>query len=131
VSRLSASAIVLITDDGRMDRQLRDALQTTAPDFELRVVQTREQLEALHTPRVIVLDLMLSHEPAFDLLRWLRSHRRFERTPVFALGSPAVKHDIRQAYALGANSCFQRTTGTEELRQIARGLAGYASLVTA
>ena len=125
----TASVIVLIADDGRLDCPLRDALQTAAPDSVLGVVRSRQELQALGTPAVIVLDLMLAHEPPFEVLRWLRAQQRFETIPIFALGSDVLKQDISRAYAMGVNSCFLRTTGTEDLGQMARGLAGYASLV--
>ena len=121
--------IVLISDDSSTNHRLRVALERAAPEFSFGVVRSREELQALHTPSVILLDLMLSYERPFDLLRWLRSQQRFDQIPVFALGSDVLEHDIDEAYALGANSCLLNTTTPEVVDQIARGIAGYAGLV--
>jgi DNA-binding response OmpR family regulator len=121
--------ILLIGDDGPTSRHLRLALAKTAPQFCFGVVRSREELQAVRPPSVILLDLTLSHEPPFDLLRWLRTQQQFEHTPVFALGAAGKNDDIERAYALGANSCLLKTPAADGLDSIARGLAGYVGLV--
>jgi|SRR5580704_2470221 CheY-like chemotaxis protein len=125
----SSSVIILISDVSTTDRQLRVAVERAAPGFSFGVVRSREELQTLQTPSLIVLDLMLSHERPFDLLRWLRSQQRFDQTPVFALSSDVLRHDIDEAYALGVNSCLLNATTPEVLDQIALGIVGYAGLV--
>jgi DNA-binding NarL/FixJ family response regulator len=119
--------IVLVSDDSGADRQLRLALIRTAPVCRLERATNRAEIEALHTPSLVLLDLRLSQEPAFDILRWLRAQRRYKEVPIFALTPQTV--DVNDAYALGANSCFLQSSAQEGLEPIADGIAAYASLV--
>jgi DNA-binding response OmpR family regulator len=122
--------ILLVSDDKSTGRQLLPVLaRTAAPAFRVEVADSRAGIEALRIPSVILLDLMLSNEPAFDVLRWLRSDRRYKELPVFVLGSEDASHRVNEAYALGANSCLLKDSAGEELERIAEGLAAYANLI--
>jgi CheY-like chemotaxis protein len=83
----------------------------------------------MQTPRLILLDLMLSNESAFDILRWIRTEERYKDVPVFVLAPQVLNMDVKDAYALGANSCFIQKPAPEGLGPIARGIAAYASLI--
>jgi phosphoserine phosphatase RsbU/P len=124
--------ILLVSDDGATNRQLRLAVtRTAAAALRVEVADSRARIEALRTPRVILLDLMLSKEPAFDVLRWLRSEERYKELPVFVLGSEDASNHVNEAYALGANSCLLKDSAGEQFQRIAEGLATYANLVPA
>jgi len=73
VSAPTAYYILVISDDSGTDRQLRRAFKKTAPACNVRVVRSRKELDALHPPSLIILDLMRSSEAPFDVLRWLRT----------------------------------------------------------
>jgi DNA-binding response OmpR family regulator len=129
---MSASAayyIVVVSDDSGTDRQLRHAFKQSAPECNVGVVRSRGELDALHPPSLIILDLMLSHEAPFDVLRWLRTEPRYQQVPVFVLGSEIVDHEIDEAYALGANSCFLTETEPQGLERIVRAMVTYVGLV--
>jgi DNA-binding response OmpR family regulator len=121
-----SNLILLIGDDDRADRPLKLALARMAPQFRVELVNSRAGIEALRTPSVILLDLKLSREPAFELLRWLRTDHRYKPVPVFALAPHT--DDVTNAYALGANSCLLRQP-SQGLEPIAQGIAAYASLL--
>jgi CheY-like chemotaxis protein len=72
---------------------------------------------------------MLSREPAFDVLRWLRTEQRFRDTPIFVLGSEVIDQDVNEAYSLGADSCLLMRSVSDGFDQIAHGIATYASLI--
>jgi hypothetical protein len=74
---------------------------------------------------------MLSNKAPFDVLRWLRTEPRFKQAAVFVLGSEIVDHEIDEAYALGANSCFLKETEPPGLERIARAMATYVGLISA
>jgi DNA-binding response OmpR family regulator len=118
--------ILLVGDDDRADPPLKVALTRMAPQFRVELVNSRAEIEALRTPSVILLDLKLAREPAFELLRWLRTDRRYKPVPVFALAPHTA--DVTNAYALGANSCLLRQP-SQGIEPIAQGIAAYASLV--
>jgi DNA-binding response OmpR family regulator len=122
--------ILVISDDRNPDSQLRLALTKTAPQCQVEFVASRDEIPPTHPPSLILLDLMLSREPAFDVLRWLRSEQRYRHTPVFVLGSEVVDQDVNEAYSLGANSCLLVKSVSDGFDQIAQGIAAYASLIT-
>jgi len=129
VTRSTAHHILVISDDSGTDRHLRLAFTRTAPECNVGVVHNRKEIEALHTPNLILLDLMLANEPPFDVLRWLRTQPRYTQIPVFVLGSAAVDHDVNQAYALGANSCLLKDPESHGLENIVRAMATYVDLI--
>ena len=99
--------ILLVSDDGSTNRVFQLALLGTTPVCRLQLATGRAEIEASHTPSLILLDL--SHEAGFDILRWLRTGQRYKKVPVFVLAPPSV--DVDDAYALGANSCFPPGAG--------------------
>jgi CheY-like chemotaxis protein len=123
--------VLLIGDDGGAGRRLLNALTRTAPAFHVELVDGRADIETLHTPAVILLDLKLSKQPAFEILRWLRSDYRYQKLPVFVLATETANHNVNEAYALGANSCFLTDEAGERLEHIAEGIAAYVSLMPA
>jgi CheY-like chemotaxis protein len=121
--------ILVVSDKGGSDHELQRALRKCAAGIEVECAKTRAEISALKRPCLIVLDLMLSTEPAPDVLRWLRDEPLYRDIPVFVLGSEAVKGDVGEAFRLGASSCF--LTAREPIEPIADGIATYASLVAA
>jgi DNA-binding response OmpR family regulator len=124
-----SNLILVISDDRNVHGQLRLALTETASRCQLECVASREEIPPAHRPALILLDLMLSREPAFEVLKWLRSQQRYQHTPVFVLGSEIVEHDVNEAYSLGANSCLLMRSIGDGFGQIAQGIATYASLI--
>lgn len=118
--------ILLVSDDDRGDSPLKLALTRMAPQFGVELATSRVEIEALRTPALILFDLKLSREPAFELLRWLRTHERYRQIPLFVL-TPRTD-DVTNAYALGADSCLLRQP-SQRLGPIAQGIAAYASLI--
>jgi CheY-like chemotaxis protein len=120
--------ILLVTDDHATVQQLRTALGKTTPQWIVESASRRETIEGLPLPSVIILDLLLANESPYDVLRWLRSESRYQKVPVFALGSEVHDQGIEEAYALGADSCLLRppAAGVEPL---AHGIAAFASLL--
>lgn len=123
--------ILLIADRGGVDRELKSALKKSSAGVEIECAATRTEIAAVRHPSLIILDLMLSSEPASELLSWMRNEPRYRDVPVFVLGSQIVKRDIAEAYALGANSCFLMEREPAHLAPIAEGIATYASLLPA
>ena len=121
--------ILLISDDVGTDRALRVAFTRTAPDYDVEIAAHRQNISTLRTPAVILLDLMLLSEPAFDVLRWLRTEKRYAGVPVFVLGSEIVDHEVTEAYTLGANACLLNSAFADSIEPVAHGIATYASLL--
>jgi CheY-like chemotaxis protein len=57
-------------------------------------------------PVLILLDLKLPGKDGFEVLSWIRQHRRFRTLPVVVLTASAQMDAVNRAYSLGANSFF-------------------------
>ena len=119
--------ILLVSDDTTIEH-LRSALTRAASSHTLALVRTKHDIEKAPMPALILLDLVSQSDSPFELLRWLRSDERYQKTPVFALASSNVKERIDEAYALGANSCILRESESAGFDHIAHGIATYVSL---
>jgi DNA-binding NarL/FixJ family response regulator len=124
-----SNLVLLISDDVDTDRELRIALTKTTPACQLKAVRSRMEINASSSPSVILLDLTLSQDPAFDVLRWLRTDQRYKDVPVFVLGSQIIEQEVSTAYALGANACLLKQAVPDDIGPIAQGIAAYASLL--
>jgi DNA-binding NarL/FixJ family response regulator len=121
--------ILLVTDDTNTDSQLRAAFTEAAPEWKIQGARSRQEIEAAARAKLVLLDLMLSREAAFEVLRWLRRETHYRAVPVFVLGSDIVKHVVDEAYSLGANACLLKESQPHGLPQIARAIAAYAALL--
>jgi CheY-like chemotaxis protein len=54
-------------------------------------------------PSVVLLDLNLPQVPGFELLKWMRNHPDFARTPAVVFSSSTREDDRMKAVELGAN----------------------------
>ncbi len=123
-----SNLVLVVSDDRGADRQLQLALTKAAPECSAEFVSSIDEIKTSGRPTVILLDVKLSRERAFDVLRWLRAEQDYRQIPVFVLGSDFVAHDANEAYALGANSCLQRSA-RDEFEPIAHAIGAYTSLL--
>jgi len=123
------TSVLLVTDDHSTDQELRHAFASAAPDLTLNIASRRKEIETLEIPALLLLDLVLSGEPAIDLLRWFRGDPRYRRVPVIALAADGLEALMARAYAMGVNSCLLKTVDPPALELIARGIATYAGLI--
>lgn len=123
--------ILLVADQEETDRGLECALKTSSAGCVIKSAGTRSEIAALARPSLIILDLMLSAEPASELLSWLRNEPIYRDVPVFVLGSQVVNRDIMEAYNVGANSCFLMELTREQFGPIAEGIATYVNMLPA
>ena len=122
-----ASTLLLLADLNASDH-LAAALAKAAPELDLLHVQNRQQVPGYPLPDVIVMDLDMALESAFDLLTWARSQPAYSKIPVIGLTSRGQSHADR-AYALGANCCLQKPDAAGQMDGIAQGISAYASLL--
>lgn len=69
-------------------------------------------------PKVIFTDLKMPGLDGFGVLAWLQGHPECSVIPTIVLSSSGQDRDIRQAYALGANSYIIKPNGLEELTRV-------------
>lgn len=137
------SPTVLLVEDNPDDRlMIGNAFRRTAPGIRLITVVDGEDAvqyldgqgpysdRAAHPlPRLVLLDLRLRRRSGFEVLKWIRSSPTHATVPVFVLTSSQETGDISQAYALGANSYFFKSSDLLALRGLVRGIAECVGLV--
>ncbi|MFN7145241.1 MAG: response regulator, partial [Myxococcota bacterium] len=108
---------VLLVEDNEDDAALAEmALARSGHDHTLRVARDgQEAIEILHElqpagvqPALVLLDLKLPRVDGRGVLRELRGDPTTVRVPVVVLTSSRLEQDVLDAYALGANSYFQK-----------------------
>jgi len=76
-------------------------------------------------PAVVFLDLKLPYRSGLDVLAWLRQQKELESTVVVVLASSNEPNDLRQSYALGANSYLVKPPTPEQLLDLAKAFKWY------
>ncbi len=108
--------ILLVEDDPHVSRLV--ATQLESEGFAVTLNATGggflEQLEEIE-PRLVILDLMLPLAHGFELLRRLRQHPRFGRTPVLVLTALGDESDRIHGLDLGADDYVHKPFSAREL----------------
>lgn len=108
---------VLLVEDNEDDAALAEmALARSGHEHSLRLARDgQEAIEILREfsakgilPAVVLLDLKLPRVDGRGVLRELRGDPTMVRVPVVVLTSSRLEQDVLDAYALGANSYFQK-----------------------
>ena len=123
------STVLLLTGARAGDDRLCAALTRTAPNVRCCVAHSREEIGAHAVPQVMVLDLDIPGDAAFELLEWARTQPLYKQIPLIVLTSSQARADVDRAYGLGANSCLLKPQEPGLFDGIARGLGTYASLL--
>lgn len=117
---------VLVADDKPASREL---IRTVLENSGHSVWEAVDGTEAVRCareilPDLIVLDLQMPALDGFGVLRELRSHPRFARTPIVALTATAMQGDRERALSAGFSSYISKPISLNALRnEIQRWLA--------
>lgn len=76
-------------------------------------------------PTVILADLKMPKVNGLELLAWIRHQSSFPHLPVVVLTASDELKDVRNAYALGANSFLVKPPRVEDLKELLVMLDGY------
>jgi len=133
--RLERPLRILLVEDNPDDVEITRRAVTRALPCEVEVIADGAAAVARLTgagvsrqkPDLILLDLKLPAMGGLEVLRVIRGHRSFDRTPVMVLTSGDDDRTISDAYAWGSNSYFAkpatRAGFAETLRSLAIGVA--------
>ncbi len=75
-------------------------------------------------PSVVLLDLNLPQVPAFEVLKWMRNHPDFARTPVVMFSSSMREDDRVKELELGANDFIGKPSSALKFGETVEGLRG-------
>src|SRR5579871_5387635 len=71
-------------------------------------------------PGLVLLDLKMPRVAGLDVLKWIRNHSTLKNLPVIVLSGSELQEDIRQAYAVGANSYLVKPPSFNSLINLVR-----------
>jgi len=131
--------VLLVAEDDENDALLLErALRRADSSFHLVRVADGEQLvgylqgdtpyhdrSAHPEPHLVLLDLKMPRMDGFDVLRWRRDRANGHLLPVIVFSSSTLDRDIRQAYALGANSYVVKPMRAETLDGMVQALLAW------
>jgi DNA-binding response OmpR family regulator len=73
-------------------------------------------------PSMVLLDLNLPQLPGFEVLKWMRDHSDFARTPVVVFSSSTREDDRVKAQELGASEFVSKPGSGLEFGEVLEGL---------
>lgn len=76
-------------------------------------------------PAIVFLDLKLPMKSGLEVLAWIRKQAEFQNTVVLVLTSSNEPSDLKNAYALGANSYLVKPPTAAQLLDLAKAFKWY------
>jgi CheY-like chemotaxis protein len=129
---------ILLVEDSPMDLDL-SLRALSARKIANEIVVARDGEEALGQiarwdagappPVVVLLDLRLPRLSGLEVLRHLKEHPRYSAIPVVVLTTSRDDTDVREAYALGANSYIVKPVEFEKFVEVAHQIDLYWCLL--
>jgi two-component system response regulator len=134
------SVDVLLVEDNLNDAELaiREFRKNRLADNLVHVRDGEEALDFLFgrgkfeglrdvafLPKVVLLDIQMPKVNGIEVLQILKADDRTKSTPVVMLTSSKENPDIRQCYALGANSYIVKPVNFERFAEAIRNLGFY------
>lgn len=81
-------------------------------------------LAQMHTPELLVLDIMLPGMNGFEVCRDVRSRAELSGMRILVLTARGREHEVARGLALGADAYLTKPFATRELIRIVRQLLG-------
>ena len=127
--------VLHIDDDPNDTELLRAAARRAAAPFVLHNVEDGERAIAYlsgagiyadrqryQVPSLILLDLKMPRATGLEILKWIRSHPQLCQIPVLVLSGSELQDDVKQAFAIGANSYLVKPLGFEALVSLVKSI---------
>jgi len=123
---------VLIIDDNPGDiALLRESFKECAVQPKITAAYDADQAFDLlldgkrFAPDLIILDVNLPRIDGFEILRRIRSDKRFSSTPVLVMSSSTCRSDVWRAYDLHANAFLTKPSDMDAYIEVARGIVTF------
>ena len=103
--QLNGKRILVVDDDVRNLYAISDLLEP----YGITIIKSgnaKHALETLEDERdieLVITDIMMSEMDGYELIKTIRSKKKFEKLPIIALTAKTMEQDKRECYAAGAN----------------------------
>lgn len=127
--------VLHIDDDPNDTELLRAAARRAQVPFILHNVEDGEKAiaylsgagiyadrERYSMPSLILLDLKMPRATGLEVLKWIRNHPELGQVPVLVLSGSELQDDVKEAFAVGANSYLVKPLGFEALVSLVRSI---------
>lgn len=127
--------VLHVDDDPNDTTLLQVACARAAVDFELRNIgDGMEVIEYLNgdgkyadrsqyqMPGLVLLDWKMPRATGLEILQWIRKHPMAKHLPVIVLSGSEFQEDMRNAYAVGANSYLVKPPNFESLVKLVKSI---------
>jgi len=128
---------VVSIEDNTPDFELLKQALSTVPDLSIDLINIQNgqsAIEFLHkigeyksapTPDLIILDINLPKINGLDILRYIKKDNKLKIIPVIILSTSDNEKDIKESYALSANTYITKTFDLKELFEKIKMVAEY------
>jgi CheY-like chemotaxis protein len=130
--------ILLVEDNDDDVILIQRALRKGGVDAPIRVAKDGEEAIDFLTgigvyhetpvsalPTMVLLDLKLPRKSGFEVLEWIKTHQDLSAMPVVVFTSSVQDSDLKQAYALGANSYLKKPVTMAETTELLKAVGTY------
>jgi CheY-like chemotaxis protein len=129
------STLLILESDAQDMFLITRAFRKIAPSIRILGVKTVEETiqyltgeapfgdRARHPlPTLLLMDLNMSGQNGFDLLKWLQTKSEFNQVPVVILTGSASGRDLEVAVGLGADAYHLKPQDADEMQVLVRDL---------
>jgi len=130
--------VILIEDNSADAELILRALKKQGLSHKVRIINDGSEAlkelsdmdesigrEAVHTPKVILLDLSMPKVDGLQILEKIKSGINIRMIPVVVLTSSGNETDVEKCYRLGVNSYVIKPLGYEDLVQTMLDISNY------
>ncbi|WP_430503625.1 response regulator [Haloparvum sp. PAK95] len=126
--RDDSNTVLLICDDEDTVPRARVAFESAETDTALQLARSPEealarlrgcgQYEGAALPDLVLLDLDMAGESAYETLDAIRDDPGLKRLPVIALTTSPDREEVVRSYEAKANACMRKPTDEESFAEV-------------
>ncbi len=127
-----ARRVFLVQENSDNIALTRRAIMQTGYVVHLEALQTADALieilgrqDSPFSPDLILIDMNLPEDSAFELVRWLRNNVTTQHAPVVIISSMTLEKDIFKGYKCGASSVIQKPVAFTDYAHMLKDVCRY------
>lgn len=121
--------IASLKKEGRLINEIH-CVEDGQKAIEYMTLTGKYNKENAPRPGIILLDIKLPFKDGFEVLKELKSDKRFKRIPIIMLTTTSKSDDITRALDLGANDYIVKPVSWKDFEQKIRALGKYWAFIS-